>query len=828
MKLTIVESKNARRYSAIILILITAILVMGIFLYLLFLFPPSLIISNMFNMPIMLVPIDGGWIGLALIFVDGLLLSYVLAKDGVDPTERLLLAIGLGFGSTFAVMILIGTLWKINFFTTTLTQIILLITLAVASVYQRLKAKVTNSSNIGKTSEKPQLSILAAVSMIIISAYTITAIYKSVTLPATGWDSLAYGVNYAKIIFEKNSIPLIAGPSIGLEMSASYPPGVQLVAVTLYNLAGAANDFYYRILPPIFGIATMITTYKFAMTLSKDKTISIIAVLSLSVVPFFWELFVQETYFLGLTFMLTLSAFFLFKAYNSDHVKGGKFEILGTLLCGFSALTSYIGLASFGLLLFYGMNKRLSMKHFTRLTALFLAVVLPWYSRNFLLLGNPIYPFLGVGEYLDPLLISSTTQHFQNYAMLPVYAWLIAICKIAAIMLVIVIAYLTFSKQKNLLKILPSKLKKTMLQSIPSYLQNHFFIIVLSYLLLIGTLIIVFHLPFPRYLIIALPCSAIVFSITIKSFFNMNNLARIIAVTFISMVAISSIVVLPYMNSAKPMARPGDDEWSYLAQVYEEADAWKWINENTPLNARIATYDIRDYYIERDILPLDGNESAPLYEMDTIEEGVDFLQDKRITYLLSVPWASPKDPRLPPAYKLCILTRYLGDPRYLPPVYVGVNGATVYHVGPIDEKIIYEQFAKKELVPPIKHVTINATATNNTHQCIGRLYMPLPVDYREGKMIFSANSCQSLEIELWTGLIPAEMIAEPAGEFMFVKKWSIQSSNSSGVENPSFEWQVDRAGYFTFRIIDREETTSEDFGVTVDFKFYNYWELESL
>ena len=825
MKLTM-ESRNVRRYSAIIFTLIAIILVMWVYLHLLFSFPPGLTLSNMFAAPIVPVPIDGGWIGLALIFVDGLLLSYFLAKDGVDPTERLLLSISLGFGSTFAVMILIGTLWEISLTTATITQMILLIILAVASVYRKWKTKAIGSLNRRKTRKVQHLRILAAVSIIVVSVYIITAIYKSVALPATEWDSLAYGVNYAKIIFEKGSIPLIAGPSIGLEMSASYPPGVQLAAVTLYNFAGAANDFYYRILSPIFGIATIITTYKFALILSRDKIISIVAVLSLSVVPFFWELFVQETYFLGLILMMNLSAFFFFKAYNSNYAEGRKFEIIGTLLCGFSALTSYIGLASFGLLFFYGVNRRVSLKRFAWLSILFLAVVLPWYSRNFLLLGNPIYPFLGIGEYLDPLLLSSTMQHFQNYATIPIYAWSIAIGKIGATLLALAIAYLTFSKQKNLLKILPLKLKKNLLQSIPSYLQNNFFIIVLSYLLLIGILIMVIHLPFPRYLIVALPCSAIFFSIIIKSFFTMNNLTRAFAVTLISMVAISSIVVLPYMNSAKPTANPGDDKWSYLIHVFREADAWKWINENTPSDARIATYDIKEYYLERDILLLDGNESASLYKIDTIEEGIDFLQDKGITYVLSVPWASPTDPRLPPAYKSCILTRYFGDPRYLPPVYVGANGATVYHVGSVDEKTIYEQFAQKEFAPPIKHATINATATNNTHPYIGRLYMPLPVDYREGKILLSVNSCRSLEVELWTGLIPTEMIAEPVGEFMFIEKWFIQS-NSSGFENQSFEWQVDRAGYFTFRIIDREETTPEDFCVTLDLKFYNYWELEA-
>ena len=49
-------------------------------------------------------------------------------------------------------------------------------------------------------------------------------------------------------MFETGKIPLIAGPSIGLEMSASYPPGIQLLAVYLYTFAGNANDFYYRMI----------------------------------------------------------------------------------------------------------------------------------------------------------------------------------------------------------------------------------------------------------------------------------------------------------------------------------------------------------------------------------------------------------------------------------------------------------------------------------------------------------------------------------------------------------------------------------------------------
>lgn len=370
--------------------------------------------------------------------------------------------------------------------------------------------------------------------------------------------------------------------------------------------------------------------------------------------------------------------------------------------------------------------------------------------------------------------------------------------------MVLVIAYFTFSQCKNFL----------VTQSL--------------YLLLVASAIMALHLPFLRYLIIALPSSAVIFSTTIKHLLIMHNWARGLALALISMFAISSALVLPYMNSLKPPARLADDKWSYLTHVFEEADAWKWINEHAPINARIATFDIKEYYIQRDIMQLDGNESTPLYKMDNIEEAIYFLKDRGVTHVLSVPWTSPMDPRMPKAYEWCVLTRYLGDPRYLPPVYVGVNGTTVYQVGPIDEKTIYESFAQKGFAPPIKHATINITTTNNMYPYIGKLYLPIPVDYREGLLVVSVNSCRLIDVELWNGLIPAEMITNPSEGFMFVKKWSIGSGNGSNVKSISFEWQIDKAGYFTFRIIDKGETPIEDFNITLDLRFYNYWELKFL
>jgi uncharacterized membrane protein len=107
--------------------------------YVFYTFPPPSFPPDISLAPIESIPLDSGWIGLVLILVNGFLLSYVLARDGVDTTERLLLSIGLGFGLNFAVLILIGVLWEFNLSTMILTQLILLITLSIAAVYRGMK-----------------------------------------------------------------------------------------------------------------------------------------------------------------------------------------------------------------------------------------------------------------------------------------------------------------------------------------------------------------------------------------------------------------------------------------------------------------------------------------------------------------------------------------------------------------------------------------------------------------------------------------------------------------------------------------------------------------
>lgn len=754
--------------------------------------------SKLLQAPMESIPVDGGWLGLLFIFVNGFFLSYILNPQKKDFLEMLLLTIGLGFGLTFTTMILLGLFWEFSLFSVLLTQVILLVVLSVVAVLQGFRVRAGTLRWPGKNDfQLTRLSLLHLVCVVIMGVLVFVAIYDAVTLPATEWDSLAYGVNYARIMFQKGTIPLIAGPSIGIEMSASYPPGVQLAAVFLYVFARNANDFYYRVLSPIFGLATFAVTYKFAMLLNKNRTISLYAVVALSSIPVFWGLFVVESYLMGLTLMITLCGFFLYKAHVSNPSDTKKYEILGVLFCGFASLVSYIGLFSFGILLLYAVHKKLTLKRVGSLASLGIIIILPWYSRNFILLGNPVYPFFGVGKYLYPLLERSTSLSFQQYNIIPQFEWISTICKVGAVVSIIAIGYFTFSKRKDFLTVLP------------------------LYFLFAASAIMGTHIAFIRYAIIALPVLVVVFSYVINLIPKKHRFSLYVSIGLLVFIVLSSAFMLPYINSAKLESKPGETEPQYLSRAFEEGDAWQWINQNTPLNATIATYDIKEYYLNRNIFALDGNESVPLYQMNTVQECISFLQEKGVSYVLSVPWASPGDTRMPLAYTWCPFTKYLGDPSFFPPLFVGDAGTTVYHVGPLDEKTVNQAFAEVNMVPPTRNVTFNFTLSNSSYPSEGEVYLPIPVDYRKSVMTASLNSSDPLDIQLWYGQVPADQIEKPSRSYVLLGNWALPCGNNLSVGNSSFTWQVTNAGYFTFIVFDKEKSLQPAFNVSVNLSFQN-------
>ena len=145
----------------------------------------------------------------------------------------------------------------------------------------------------------------------------------------------------AVIMYNDHAIPVIAGSSIGIEMSANFPPLFSALGAFYYLQIGAVEDFFLRIIPPVMGVLTVLATYKIGEVIHSKK-FGLIAALFLSTTPLFFRYSIYATSYSTLTFFCTVAILLLLYGI----VRAGKINsaIASGIFYGFALLTSYIAL----------------------------------------------------------------------------------------------------------------------------------------------------------------------------------------------------------------------------------------------------------------------------------------------------------------------------------------------------------------------------------------------------------------------------------------------------------------------------------------------------
>ena len=192
------------------------------------------------------------------------------------------------------------------------------------------------------------------------------------------------------------------------------------------------------------------------------------------------------------------------------------------------------------------------------------------------------------------------------------------------------------------------------------------------------------------------------------------------------------------------------DVLDYLAYYYEDdAECWRWINEHTDPNDRIASFEIRHYYIKRDVFLLDGKEASPLYRSNlTIDEALQYLKSRGVKYILSPSWVSMSG--ILPTYKSLIITSYLGNPDYLPAVYVHGSSA-IYHLGPLDLDGLVAEYLSNKTVPPLLGLNIDLDVTLQDGVAIYSLEVPGDYHQKANLTVEILSQSSSATIEIWDG-----------------------------------------------------------------------------
>jgi hypothetical protein len=722
-------------------------------------------------------------------------LCILLRTSDLSASEKFLAAIGLGFGVNMLLLILLAIFAKLTIANVIVAQFAILSITVLIILNRKKKQLYFNIKTFVRIVMK--VSELNTGNVVLFAAtvgYICFTLYPMMVTPITNWDSLAYGINYAKAIFDNNAIPLIAGPSIGKELGFNSPPGHQILVAWLFILANEPDDFYYKFLASVVIVGIVLAVYELSITLNGSRYQTFLAItITLTLLNLFQG--GKEHYIIYLMLFSTLSMIYFLKALHlklTDR-KVNQFENTAALFCGFSGLINYHGMLMLIMVIAYSIVRRLSIQRITFLIFISLLIPLPWYLRNVFLLNNPVYPMLGFGNFLDSTLYASTLQHFRSY-------W----PNIIGFLLEIITKglFLIIGFSIVLLKIINS------ISLNVDKKQLLFLSLCLSSIPLIPFLL---HAPFPRYFLVGIPFFSAIMAKMIASLITSRDWIENVASIMILLALMS--LFIPLIAFYKPVIK-FEDKMEYVRMYYGDAEAWKWINDNTRKNDTIATFDIREYYINRKVMLLDGYNASPLYKIKNISEAIEYLRQLGVGYILSVPWACPQSYIMPPAYEWLIITKYLGS-SLLPPVYVSPNGAAVYSVKPIKDEKVYDFFKKENLVPPLKELKLNITISNVTQPSTGGIYIAIPCDYVGGQMhAWIAPLNKLVSIELRKGLIEIKARRSPL---------------SIGLEakNPGFVWDIHSGGYYTLLVVAREKD-SRPFNVTLYIKFYNKWETNEM
>src|SRR6058998_3713787 len=520
-------------------------------------------------------------------------------------------------------------------------------------------------------------------------------------------DSLIYHAPLAALVYYHGGLPWIVGGGVGLSSSANYPQAFSLLGAYYYAWTGGVNDVYLRLVGAGNWCLIIYATFLIGRRLA-GRPHGLLAAGLAALVPSFVSYAFLATQETTLVMFGALGFLALLKATKAKHP---SYAIVSGILLGGAALTSYQGLyfvLPVVVLHAIAVLRRwdLRLRAFRQVEPLMLLLILlvaalagsAPYVRNWVLLGDPLYPFYR-GLFSSPYL-SPTTMGFAEMEWRSVALDLASFGPTAA-------SYWDFLFQFGTH---PSFAPLSLAFAVPAFLIlpgakiRRKAELACFYFVILGA-IFAGPIPFIRYAWLLIPFAAI--AVAGAAFAALRALrdwasvdtrsrpARIAteAVGRVPVVVLASLFILPivvgfggnaYFFGAnngtgdyfRYFDKPGIDLWSDLKSSYgSDTSAWQWFNDNLLPGQRIASLEYRVYYIDGSLrvadtmLYLDSQEAEPLYFMQDPANMSAFLHAHRVSYVFvrSMDWTGFTSAALP-------LLRWLGSP-YFP--WAAVFGKSV-------------------------------------------------------------------------------------------------------------------------------------------------------
>ncbi len=506
----------------------------------------------------------------------------------------------------------------------------------------------------------------------------------SIMAPITEIDATIYHAAAAKLWFLSRPDPgLMFGPSVGIEISANYPPLFPAIGASTYTVLGFFDDFYVRILPPLIGCALLLITFSYARWHS-GRTVAWWVLVLLLGSPLLVMYMAWTTNYILLAALSLLVLMFSELAASSDRWPAW---VAAGVFAGLAILTNFYGWVTLGfgiLAMFIWMRSRRGVRSVALFVVVAGIVAAPWLIRNWVRLGDPIYPladgiFHGAG-LVQPLW--GATQAEIEGSALSVF-WPAQGFGLRSLEGFVAL-------ESNYL--IPAGLTVGLVVGLWRALHRDKRAI---YLCGVVVLLLVEVLTpgwfWLRALLPLVPIGAILTGLAIGNAFAWADAHRgddgtpafgaglwKSALVGVGVVSLASSLALsfagPNQETWTTYLSPSDDflgavrnlgspERQFQTAYGGDYASWQWLNAHLGPGDRVATLEIRMYYFDRprSLFYLDGIESVPLVSLNTPDSVRTFLMSNHVSFILIPGWA-----RAGPASRLLPLMYMLDSPGGFP------------------------------------------------------------------------------------------------------------------------------------------------------------------
>ncbi len=240
--------------------------------------------------------------------------------------------------------------------------------------------------------------VLAGVGVLLV---TLTTFWHAVFYPETYWDSLILYLGYARMTFLENAFPFKAEAQVGIGLGANYPHLYSNFGAFASTMFADWSDMHQRFAAPLSGLLACVFVYLTAVQVFRSHAVAAASTILFRTLP---NGIAYTTYASDYAFAIFYTAAFVYfgTLYFTARSRGAlvAFTLMPAIGMNLNYMMGMLWVPWLAAIAFdylrSGRGVRRSFylgKFFICTFAVCIGISLPWYVRNWVLTGNPVYSF---------------------------------------------------------------------------------------------------------------------------------------------------------------------------------------------------------------------------------------------------------------------------------------------------------------------------------------------------------------------------------------------------------------------------------------------------